>query len=133
LKRNFIGIEKESEYISLAKKRIDAIKVFFTESDWVEDGKEKKGRVPFETLLKEQIIKVGEPLHTRKTYSATAFVLSDGRLEYKKQVGSIHRIGALIQQTLSCNGWKFWYIIRDNKSVLIDDLRNDYLRRRHGV
>jgi modification methylase len=39
LKRNFIGIEKEAEYISLAKKRIDAIKVFFTESDWVEDEK----------------------------------------------------------------------------------------------
>jgi hypothetical protein len=133
LKRNFIGIEKETEYIALAEKRINAIKVFLTEADWLEEEKEKQDRVPFETLLKEQIIKAGETLHTRKTYSTTAFVLSDGNLEYEKQIGSIHRIGALIQQRPSCNGWKFWYIMRDDKSVLIDDLRNDYLRRKHGV
>jgi DNA modification methylase len=127
LKRNFIGIEKESKYIALAKNRIDAIKVFFPEADWVEEEKEKQNRVPFETLLKEQIIKAGELLYTRKTYSAAASVLSDGKLKYKKQVGSIHRIGALIQQTPSCNGWKFWYIIRDNSSILIDELRKEYL------
>jgi len=84
-------------------------------------------------LLKEQFIKVGEPLYTRKTFSATAFVLSDGKLEYKNQIGSIHRIGAIIQQTPSCNGWKFWYIIRDDKSVLIDEIRSDYLRAQETV
>jgi hypothetical protein len=84
-------------------------------------------------VCSSDLIKAGETLCTRKTYSTTAFVLSDGKLEYKKQVGSIHRLGALIQQTPSCNGWKFWYIVRDDKPVLIDDLRNDYLRRKHGV
>ncbi|MDR0786076.1 MAG: hypothetical protein LBE74_09410 [Treponema sp.] len=79
------------------------------------------------------MIKAGELSYARKTYSAAAFVLSDGKLEYKKQIGSIHRIGAIIQQTSSCNGWKFWYIMRDNKSVLIDDLRNEYLRKKHGL
>ena len=133
LKRNFIGIEKETEYIILAKNRTDSIKILFPEADWVEEEKEKQDRVPFDTLLKEQIIKAGEPLYTRKTYSATALVLSDGKLEYKNQRGSIHRIGAMIQQTPSCNGWKFWYIMRDNKSVLIDDLRNEYLQRKHGL
>jgi len=79
---------------------------------------EKQERVPFETLLNEKLIKVGEPLYTRKSYSATAFVLQDGKLEYKKQIGSIHRIGAIIQQTPSCNGWKFWYIMRENESIM---------------
>jgi DNA modification methylase len=133
LKRNFIGIEKEPEYITLAENRIKAIKVFFPEADWIEEGKEKQDRVPFETLLKEQLIQAGEPLYTRKTYNVTAFVLSDGKLKYKNQTGSIHRIGAMIQQTQSCNGWKFWYITRDDKSVLIDDLRNEYLRRKNGT
>jgi modification methylase len=133
LKRNFIGIEKEAEYISLAKKRIDAIKVFFPEADWREDEKKKQGRVPFETLLREQLIKAGEPLYTRKTYNITAFVSVDGKVEYKDQKGSIHRIGAIIQQTPSCNGWKFWHVMRDDKSVLIDDLRNEYLRKKHGL
>jgi DNA modification methylase len=123
LKRQFIGIEKESEYIALAENRIKAIKVFFPEADWIEEEKEKQDRAPFETLLKERLIKVGEPLYTRQTYSATAFVLSDGKLKYKNQTGSIHRIGAMIQQTPSCNGWKFWHVMRDDKSILIDELR----------
>jgi DNA modification methylase len=130
LKRNFIGIEREAEYVFLAEKRINAIHTFYPEADWREEEKEKQGRVPFETLLKERLIQAGEPLHTRKTYGATAFVLADGNLEYNNQRGSIHKIGAAIQQTPSCNGWKFWYILRGGKSVLIDDLRNDYLRGR---
>jgi DNA modification methylase len=71
LKRDFIGIEKEAEYITLAKHRIDTIKTFFPEADWVEEEKEKQDRVSFETLIKERIVKAGEPLYTRKTYSAT--------------------------------------------------------------
>jgi site-specific DNA-methyltransferase (adenine-specific) len=39
LKRQFIGIEKESEYILLAENRIKAIKVFLPEADWVEEKK----------------------------------------------------------------------------------------------
>jgi len=39
LKRNFIGIEKESAYITLAKNRIDKINQFFEEADWVEGEK----------------------------------------------------------------------------------------------
>ena len=34
LKRNFIGIETEEEYIALAKKRIDKITEHFEEADW---------------------------------------------------------------------------------------------------
>ncbi|MDR0290497.1 MAG: hypothetical protein LBI06_06140, partial [Treponema sp.] len=60
-------------------------------------------------------------------------VLSDGKLQYHDTTGSIHRIGATIQQTPSCNGWKFWYIVRNNQSILIDDLRNEYLKAKGGV
>jgi len=133
LKRNFIGIEKESNYIKLAKKRIDGIKTFFEEADWEESIKEKQIRVPFGTLIKEKLIKIGENLHSKKTYNATAFVLSDGKLQYNDSIGSIHRIGAMIQQTPSCNGWKFWYVIRNDKSILIDELRNEYLEAKNGI
>ena len=133
LKRNFIGIEKEASYIALAENRLEAIKSFLPEADWEEESKEKQDRVPFKTLLQERIIKDGEALYTRKTYSASAVVLSDGKLEYKQHRGSIHSIGALIQQTPSCNGWKFWYIMRGDQAVLLDDLRSDYLRKNHGL
>jgi len=39
LKRNYIGIEREPEYIKLAKKRIAGIKEYFEEADWVEHEK----------------------------------------------------------------------------------------------
>ena len=42
LKRNFIGIEKDSGNVALAEKRIDAVKLFFPESDWKEDAKENE-------------------------------------------------------------------------------------------
>jgi modification methylase len=99
----------------------------------MEEAKEKQGRVPFETLIKEKIIKIGEPLHTKKIYSETAVVLSDGNLQYHNEKGSIHRIGAVIQQTPSCNGWKFWYIVRNDKAILIDELRDEYLKVKRGV
>jgi DNA modification methylase len=133
LKRQFIGIEKESEYILLAENRIKTVKTFFPEAGWIEEEKEKQNRVPFKVLLKEHLINAGDLLYTRKTYGATAFVLPDGKLKYKDQTGSIHRIGAIIQQTPSCNGWKFWYITKDDRSVLIDDLRDEYFRKKHGI
>ena len=126
LKRNYLGIEKEAEYVTLAKNRINNIKEYFDEAGWMEETREKQNRIPFETLIKENIIKAGESLQTRKTYSATAIVLADGNLQYQGTKGSIHRIGAIIQQTPSCNGWKFWHIERNNKSILIDELRNEY-------
>jgi DNA modification methylase len=129
LKRNFIGIEKNPEYTYIAQKRIDDINNFYPEADWKE---EKHDRVPFGTLLKERLVKAGESLYIGKTHSAAALVLSNGKLECKNQIGSIHRIGAMIQQTPSCNGWKFWHILRDGKLVPIDDLRNEYLRRKNG-
>ncbi|MDR1443728.1 MAG: site-specific DNA-methyltransferase [Treponema sp.] len=129
LKRNFIGIEKEPEYAALAKNRIDGITAFFPESCWEEENGEKKAKVPFETLLKEQLIMAGELLYARS--GAAAVVLPDGRLEYKDHAGSIHRIGALIQQTPSCNGWKFWCVMRDGKLAPIDDLRSEYLKTRN--
>jgi modification methylase len=133
LKRNYIGIEKEAEYIALAERRISGIQNYFPEADWVEEAKKRRSRVPFEALIKEHFIKAGELLYSGKTYGTTALVLADGKLKYRNQVGSIHRIGAFIQQTPSCNGWKFWYILRDNESILIDELRNECIRTRHGI
>jgi len=133
LKRDFLGIEKEPEYIKLAENRIADIKEYYEEADWAEDENEKQIRVPFETLIKEKIINVGESLYAKKTYNATAFVLPDGSLQYHGTKGSIHRIGAVIQQTQSCNGWKFWHIIRNDKAVLINELRNEYLKARYGI
>ena len=124
LKRNFIGIEKDPEYAALAEKRIAGINEFYEEADWREEKNEN--RIPFKTLIKEELITAGENIFTGKTFNIKASVLSDGNLQYMETKGSIHRIGAVIQNTPSCNGWKFWYVMRNNKPVLIDELRNQY-------
>jgi DNA modification methylase len=133
LKRNYIGIEKEPEYVAAAKARIDKIKECLPEAGWVEEEKRKQNRVPFAVLVEKRLIKEGEALYAQKTYGTAASVLADGNLRYGDQIGSIHRIGAFIQETPSCNGWKFWYVIKDNNFILIDNLRHEYLKTMRGT
>jgi modification methylase len=133
LNRNYIGIEKEADYIAIAQKRIEAIRAVWSEADWIEEEKESEIRVPFEELIREGFVKVGDALFTRKNYGKSAFVLENGELRYNNLTGSIHRIGAYIQQTPSCNGWKFWHIIKNNQPILIDEIRNEYRKVRYGV
>jgi DNA modification methylase len=123
LRRNFIGIEREAKYISLARERIDRIDSVFPEADWEE---EKRERTPFAVLVKDGLIRAGEPLYAGKKYDKASVVLPDGKLGCGGAVGSIHKIGAMVQQTPFCNGWKFWYIMRGGEAVLIDELRNEY-------
>jgi modification methylase len=134
LGRQFIGIEQESNYIEVAKTRIDEINVLLPEASWTESKKESQAKVPFINLIKTKIIRSGEILHTRKRYNKTAKVLDNGNLLYDDNIiGSIHKIGAIIQQTPSCNGWKFWYAIKDHKPFLLDDLRTEYIKTHIGA
>ena len=134
LGRNFIGIEQEQQYINIAQKRIDSINYLLPEASWIEEEKEQQIKVPFTDLIKDKLISAGDILYTRKRYNKKAKVLEDGNLLYENNItGSIHRIGSLIQQTVSCNGWKFWYIIKNNKAILLDDLRSKYLQTHYNI
>ncbi|MDR2808795.1 MAG: site-specific DNA-methyltransferase [Spirochaetaceae bacterium] len=132
LKRNFIGIEKDYKYIAFAKTRIDGIKDFLPEAEWLEEAKGKRVKVPFALLVKEHFIDEGETLYSLKRYNATAFVCADGQLRHGNRTGSIHKMGAFIQETLSCNGWKFWYIARGGGLIRLDDVRTEYLKGGSG-
>lgn len=127
LGRNFIGIEKEEKYIQIAKERINSITYLLPESGWIEEEKEKQIKVPFEELVKEKYLNIGDFLYTRKRYNKKAIILSDGNIECNGVVGSIHRIGSLIQESQSCNGWKFWHVIKNDKVCLLDEIRNNYI------
>jgi modification methylase len=37
--------------------------------------------------------------------------------------GSIHKVGAAVQNAPSCNGWTFWHFDREGTLVAIDSLR----------
>ncbi|MCX6034321.1 MAG: hypothetical protein NTV38_05000, partial [Chloroflexi bacterium] len=52
-----------------------------------------------------------------------AMILSDGNVKYKDIIGSIHRVGTIIQNA-PCNGWEHWYYKDNNGNlVVIDELR----------
>jgi modification methylase len=49
---------------------------------------------------------------------------ADGTLRCGSAVGSIHKVGALVQEAPSCNGWAFWHLLGPGgKLTLIDDFR----------
>ena len=69
------------------------------------------------------MLKPGDRLFdAKKRFQAK--VRADGSLlTEKKETGSIHALGAKLQNLPSCNGWDFWHVERNGKSVLIDTLR----------
>nr|MCR5504987.1 hypothetical protein [Elusimicrobiaceae bacterium] len=129
LKRHFIGIEQEEKYIKIAQDRINKITSLLPEATIVIPEKTKIQKVPFKTLIDVGIINSGEKLYSRKRYNKEALILQDGNLLLDNSTGSIHKIGALIEKTTSCNGWLFWYYKRDKKVFLLDELRKLYFSK----
>ncbi|MDR2404036.1 MAG: site-specific DNA-methyltransferase [Spirochaetaceae bacterium] len=133
LGRKFIGIERDGDYVKIAQDRIDSVHTLWEEAGWIEEEQGRRTRVPFESLVKEKMIRAGDVLYARKDCGVTALVLENGTLQYKGVTGSIHKIGAMIQQTPFCNGWKFWYTVKNNRSRLIDELRDEYMQKHCGL
>ena len=53
----------------------------------------------------------------------TAKVRADGSIISSQHRGSIHRVGALVQDAPACNGWTFWHLNVEGKKMPIDILR----------
>lgn len=121
LGRNFIGIEREKEYAALARRRIDAIKEI-EESALSIMSKREEMRIPFGWLLEHGLLAPGAELQCSKG-QIKATVRADGSVSTGTHKGSIHKVGAAVQNAPSCNGWTYWHIKRGRTSVPIDSLR----------
>ena len=128
LGRDFIGIEKEREYIAFAKERLSAIKQGDDESLLKTIEKRSEPRVPFGQVVEQGMLTPGTVLfdHSRRF---TARVRADGNLIARNHVGdhrgSIHKVGASLQGLPSCNGWTFWHFENKGKAWPIDALRQE--------
>ncbi len=122
LGRHFIGIERESDYINAALKRIATIKPIKDKALETILPKRNEPRVAFGSLIEQGIIKAGTKLYdAKKRYSA--MVRADGSIICDNHQGSIHKVGALVQAAPSCNGWTYWYFEKNKKLILIDEYR----------
>ena len=125
LQRNYIGIEKDKEYISIANKRIKKTKILDDKIVIMKKSRKDLPKVPFGELVEQGIIPPGAVL-TDKKEKYKAIVTVDGSLKIKNLSGSIHQLGAKVQSLPSCNGWDFWHLKNKKSSILLDEIRDNY-------
>lgn len=126
LGRHWIGIEREDDYCEVARARIDAALPLDESSLTIMQSARSQPRVAFGTLVETGYVTPGTQLTDSKG-RWKAKVRADGSLEYGKDSGSIHKLGAMLQDAPSCNGWTFWQIEHEGKSKPLDALRQLYL------
>ncbi len=125
LGRNFIGIEREQDYIDAATARINAVEVIDKPTLAVTTGKRADPRVAFGALVETGMLMPGTILtDSRKRWQARVRV--DGSLEREGQTASIHRMGAIVQELDACNGWTFWHYADGTELRQIDEIRKRY-------
>ena len=125
LGRHFIGLERDPVYAKLAEARIAAVVPTPPELLLSPATKREEPRVAFSVMLETGVIAPGCVLTDTKGRH-TATVRPDGTLLANGIVGSIHKIGALVQGLPACNGWTFWHMELDGKRQPIDTLRTAY-------
>ncbi|WP_195820892.1 site-specific DNA-methyltransferase [Roseobacter sp. MH60115] len=121
LGREFIGIEREEAYRTVAQRRIAKVRKFDREALQVSASKRAEPRVPFGQLVERGMLRPGEVLYSPR--GQIAKVRADGTLVGNDIKGSIHQVGAAYEGAPSCNGWTYWTFRQEGKNVPIDVLR----------
>jgi len=109
-------------YVEAALARIRRVRPAPDEGLAVTANPRDAPRVPFGSLVERGVLPAGTVL-TDRTRRVAAVVVADGSIRVGAVQGSIHKVGAAVQNAPSCNGWMFWHIERDGVLVAIDALR----------
>jgi modification methylase len=123
LRRDYIGIEREEIYAVAAQNRIAAIEPLPHDAIVAAPSKRAEPRVPFAAVVEAGLIAPGAELYDAKRRHK-ALVRADGTLSISGFVGSIHKVGALVQGLPACNGWTFWHYETGATLTPIDALRS---------
>ncbi|WP_408873021.1 site-specific DNA-methyltransferase [Gluconobacter roseus] len=124
LGRHYIAIERHPDYVKAARERVAREERLTSEQLATTPAKREMPRIPFGSFVETGALPAGTLLYDRqKRLKAT--VTPDGTLVSGNQRGSIHKLGAMLTNAPSCNGWTFWYFERDGQFVQIDVLRQE--------
>jgi modification methylase len=124
LHRHFIGIERHPAYVEAAWGRLRAEQPAPLAAVIAPPVGRETPRVAFGSFVERGILKPGAIL-TDKAGRVAAEVTAEGNLVSGPHRGSIHQVGAAVQNAPSCNGWTFWHFERDGKRVPLDVLRKE--------
>lgn len=125
LRRNWIGIEREADYVRLAEARIAEIVPPLVPDEMLPPPLDRpKLKIPFGMLLEQGFLQPGAELRLDRT-EHIGVVMDDGTLACNGYRGSIHKVGAQCLNKPSCNGWEHWYYrdIRTGEYLVLDTLR----------
>ncbi len=151
LGRQWIGIERDADYVAAASERIARVQPLAPDSLETARSKRTEPRVAFGQIIELGLLEPGTKLWDERG-RVWAEVRADGTLvletpgarlradksrpplaaDASQQSGSIHRLGAEVQGKTACNGWTFWHIQVDGKLKPIDILR-DQAKRQLGL
>ena len=127
LGRHWIGIEREADYIAAAEERIAAALPLDESALKTMQSPKAAPKVAFGVLVENGYLTAGRILCDAKR-KHRALVRADGSLESVcGQMGSIHKLGSLLQKAPACNGWTFWHHETPDGLQPIDTLRQTYL------
>ena len=110
LGRRFIGVEREEAYVEAARRRLAEVVPVAPEQLAVTGSRRTEPKVPFGMILEAGLLRPGDEL---------------GSLVAGELTGSIHKLGALVDQAAACNGWTFWHMKTDRGLQPIDVLRTE--------
>ncbi|MEM8988463.1 MAG: site-specific DNA-methyltransferase [Pseudomonadota bacterium] len=122
LGRQFIGIERDTDYAEIARTRIARVQPAAPEDLAVTPSRKALPRIPFGSIVERGLLQPGAILHCPQKRHV-ARVRADGSLAVKDASGSIHQMGAHVQNAEGCNGWTFWHFETDSGYAPIDVLR----------
>ena len=126
LGRRWVGIEKETAYVKVARERIDSTLPLDESAMQTVIDKREQPRVAFGVLVESGLVPAGATLSDAKR-RWTASVRADGSIACDAHSGSIHKVGAALQGAPSCNGWTFWHVANGGSLTLLDTLRQQHL------
>ena len=131
LGRRFVGIEREEVYAQAARRRIELVRPLEGAATASPPAKRAEPRIPFLSLVEAGHVLAGETL-VCASGRRSALVRADGTLKAGPAVGSIHKIGALVQGLPACNGWTFWHLERGGARIVLDTLRAELRAKMPG-
>lgn len=123
LGRKYIMIEQNPMYIEAGEKRLEPIKE--ENSDIANasfDVKLKK--ISIKELIELNFLYEGEKLFLRNT-NISASLTSHGKVKYENNTYDIHSLCAKLKRVRAkrLNGFDWWYVLRENKKVLLREVR----------
>lgn len=136
LGRHYIGIEQETNYIKAATNRIEAVTPCTDKDLELTPSKRNAKRVPFGQLVETGLVRPGTTLYCSKRKYA-ARVKADGSIALagrhakpaSPNQGSIHKIGAAVQNASACNGWTFWHVETEKGKLEPIDMYREQIRQ----